>query len=419
MIVIRPTAQPSRTRGFTMIELIVAMAIFTMLGSMVIFLMRRGIDIFEQGTAESAAYDRMDTVLPLVEQDLRAIRIVIDTDPPPLRRDPTGIRNPVKRMPPPPVLIRLRSAFIPLKKDLPEGDARRGYLMPWFCMIADMSEGLDPILGNLPAGFGEDVKDVTPETVALADDKTRFLPSGGLFEVCYIAVPENPNFPSILTLYRGFRAPIGHPEHSLLLPGNLDTIAKIKKACRPVATGLTHFGITWRRVFASSWEPDTLRQGPGGSLTKYVGPVWDSTRGVDKGWAMFVGKESLADPSDDVFPAFVRLEVVLANPTRFGFGRGDTRLRTAVGKTASEIQLANVDKLLAPGLGRDRYLKIGTEWMRYRTVGVDYEKRTVRVERGMRGSKAVGHVGDEWVYLGLSSSSELKLPVYKDRFTLK
>lgn len=413
-------AQTPRQRGFTMIELIIAMAIFTLLGSMVVFLMRRGLDIFDQGTREAALYDRLDTVLPVVVQDLKAVRIVMDTDPPPLpNQDPFApAARPSEQLKPPETAIRLRSTHIELKRDLPESDRRRGFRMPMIAWVADMSEGLDPLYGELPTGAGPDAKVITPETVEARKADTFFKPSGGQVEIVYIAVPLNSAYPAVLTLFRGYRAPVGDAEGSLLVPENLDSIEKIKKACRPVAQGLLHFGVTWRRIFATSWEEDVLRQGTNGELTKYVGPHWDSTRGADAKWALFAGKQSLVDPSDDVFPSFARLEVALASPTAFGYGRGDTRLTASIGKDQREIQIENPDDLVQPGLGRDRYLKIGTEWMRYRSEYVNYEKRSVRVERGVRGTKAVDHPVDDWVYVGLPASTEMRMPVYKDRFTL-
>ncbi|MDJ0974823.1 MAG: type II secretion system protein [Planctomycetota bacterium] len=412
------TRNTSARHGFTMIELIVAMAIFTMLGSMVVFLMRQGLDIFDQGTREAALYDRLDNVLPIVEQDLKTMQIVRDTDPPPLsdERDPGAIRRESATLPPPPVNVRLRSTHIPMKTGLAESDGRYGYMMPYFAFVADMSEGADPLFSRLPTGGGPDAKDVTPENVEAATDDTIFKPTGGQVEIVYIAVPEDPNFPSILTLYRGYRAPIGHPTESLLLPENFDTLKKIQKRCRPVATGLLHFGVTWRRIFATSWEPATQRAGMNGEQTRYVGPHWDSTRGADTKWALHAGKQSLVDPSDDIFPAFVRLEIALASPTSFGFGRGDGMLTGTVGKDAREIPIDNPDDLVRPQAGGPPFVKVGIEWMR--VINVDYQKRTARVERGVRGTKATDHDANEWTYIGLPAASEVKLPVYRDRFTL-
>lgn len=413
--------KPRRTTpslGFTMIELIVAMAIFTLLGSMVVFLMRQGLNIFDQGTREAALYDRLDNVLPIVEQDLKTIQIVVDTDPPPLpdaRNDGIVEREPTT-LPPPPTVIRLRSWHTPMKTGISESDGRYGYMIPAFAFVADMSEGADPLFGRLPTGGGPDAKVVTPETVEAATASTLFQPTGGQVEICYVAVPEDPSFPSILTLYRGYRAPIGHPTASLLLPENLDTLEEIQKHCRPVATGLLHFGVTWRRIFATSWEPETLRAGVNGEQTRYVGPHWDSTRGLDPKWALFAGKQSLYDPSDDVFPAFVRLEIALASPTSFGFGRGDGQLMGAIGKDAREIPIDNPDDLIKPQAGGPPYVKVGIEWMR--VITVDYQKKTARVERGVRGTQAVDHSAGEWTYIGLPAASEVKLPVYRDRFTL-
>jgi hypothetical protein len=133
---------------------------------------------------------------------------------------------------------------------------------------------------------------------------------------------------------------------------------------------------------------------------------------------MFAGKESLSDASDDVFPAFVRLEVVMASPTAYGYGRGDLMLARGVARDDTKLYVDDADPLFRPGGGRDRWLKVETEWMRYTLSAVNYETREVRVERGMRSSTKVPHDADAWIHLGTPTQSEVQLPVWRDRFTM-
>ncbi len=410
--------------GFTLLEIMISMAIFTVLGTMVVYFMRQSLSIFYTGTRESAMLDRMDTVLPQVRSDLQGLIIPSNFDaPPPVptqeELDRAGRDKPPA---PPPVLVRVRSGFIYL---LQVGDeAYKRYPCPYIAfVIADAGEWSNKHkrrAGEEPTQ-GKKLDALTPSTVISGDRDTVYLPTGGLTEVCWIAVPtaamgtnDGPSYPAVMTLYRGFRTPIGDPEKSLLVPENLDTPAKIKKACRPVAEGLLHFGALWRRVFATSWD-ESFSAGVG-ETSPYVGRTWDSTRALDKEWPLHRGKESLTDPSDDIFPAFVMLEATLANATQFGPGRGEFRLREPVAPDAVRIKVTNTDPLLVTNLGKQRFIKIGSEWLEYTLNDVDYTKNEVRVRRGRRGTKATAHQADSWCYVGLPAKLEIRLPVYRDHF---
>ena len=82
-----------RSRGFTLLEILIAMSIFVMLGSMVVVFMRQSLDIFYTGTRESAQLDRQDSVLPQVRADLANVAL------------PASFQAPV---PPPPCHAKMR-----------------------------------------------------------------------------------------------------------------------------------------------------------------------------------------------------------------------------------------------------------------------------------------------------------------------
>jgi hypothetical protein len=151
-----------------------------------------------------------------------------------------------------------------------------------------------------------------------------------------------------------------------------------------------------------------------GETDGYVGPLWDSTRALDKEFPLFRSPESLGDPSDDVFPAWARLEIALVAPSTFGFGRGETRLAEPLGADERFLRIEDVEPLLGPG-PEERYLKVGGEWMRYLTSKVKPRTGQVPVERGRRGTKAVSHDVGADVYVGLSSSRDVRL-LFRDRY---
>ena len=224
-------------------------------------------------------------------------------------------------------------------------------------------------------------------------------------EICYVAIPEDPDYPALLTLYEGFRSPIGGDE-SLLDPANVDTIREIRERCRPIAKGILHFGIVWRRVFATGWEET---RGKVGEREPYVGRIWDSTRALDKQFALFKDLLSLGDPSDDIFPAWARLEITLMGPTTLGLGRGETSLADGINADERTITVLHPARLTGPGPD-DRYLKIDGEWMSYQVSKVDgITGKIVGVQRGLRNTKKSSHTDGADVYVGLGSRRDVRL----------
>jgi hypothetical protein len=201
------------------------------------------------------------------------------------------------------------------------------------------------------------------------------------------------------------------------VPENLDTPEKIKASCSKVAEGLIHFGATWRRSFAKSWNTDL---GVGmGDQAPYVGPVWDSTRALERTWPLYKGPQSLPDPSDDIFPPFVRLEATLAILTQFGPGRGQFRLTSACTVDQTEVAVSDLDSLVDPNLGKERWMKIDREWVQYEARDVDYQRGIVRVRRGMRGTKKEAHPSGAWCYVGTPSTLPMRLPMFHDKWVVE
>jgi len=420
----------ARHAGFTLLEILVAMAIFSVLGSMVVVFMRQSLDIFYAGTKQSAEMDRKDAVLPQIREDLSSLTIPGDFTPPrpPPTDDQIARMNKANLPPPPPAeAVRLRAGYLTLRNT---GDERfKNYpcfYMAWVTTNAsEWSDRLKRRAGETPKGDGE-LKSLTPGSIAGSDADTRYRATGGLTEVVWIAVPrdlmekrakDEVIYPAILTLYRGFRSPIGDPDKSLLVPENLDERDEILKACRPVAEGLLHFGAKWRRVFATTWDAEI---GVGqGDTAPYVGPVWDSTRALEKTWPLYRGADSLPDASDDIFPAFVTLEATLAATGPFGAGRGELRILEPLTADASKLKVSDTDILLQPNLGRERWLKIDGEWMSYDVRDVNWERKEVRVRRGGRGTKKSTHDTGAWAYVGTPSRLQMRLPIFHDRYVVR
>lgn len=403
--------------GFTMIELIIAMSLLSMLGIMIIAMMSDGMRIFSQGMGESAKLDRTGTILPTIRSDISKLLVPDPGDPPPPPAPIRDLRDPEPERPTPPVWQRLISGYQPLKNQ-PEGPTKD---MMVFCAawVIDISSDMPALLRTRGGGVGDQAVPYTPLTVEKLQTDTRYLASGGQMEVAYVAVPTDPSNPAILTLYRGFRTPVGDPEKSLLIPENLDTLKEIQETCRPVAEGLLHFQITWRRIHATSWDIDESKAGPLGEQSLVVSPRWDSTRGVDPKFPMFAGKESLGNGSDDVFPGFARVDVTVANEGVFGYGQGELQLNEGLSGDTNKFRAFPANALFEPvGVADPRFLKIGTEWMEYDIASVDTVDNSVYVRRGARNSVKRAHENGAWIYVGLPDQTEIRMPVYMDRYAM-
>lgn len=426
---------PAAARGFTLLELLIAMALFAVLGIAVVSLLGQGMSIFRAGTADTRTSDRLQASLPPVVSDLAAAQPAQPPEvfPPPPPDDETPPEPGTDVVPAAPA-VRLRAGRVKLA-ELDESWGTFAYVA---LVRTNARESEDPILrqaGSVPVTPGVPVRVYEPATVdALAGTKTvtAVVAPGGLVEVVWIAIPEDPDparralatgpvvagpdWPrGILTLYRLFRAPPGGPK-SLLDPRNFDSIAKIRAAGRVMTEGVLSFEVTFRNVFAKSWA-----DGTGGGRVEdgqaYVGSVWDSTRALDKDFPLHRGAASLADVRDDVFPAFARVQLTLAEEGEFGFGRGDAFLAEGISEQEKNLVLSSVDPLLTPGFS-ERWLKLDGEWCSTSWEQIDPLAKKLVVARGRRGTRAVAHDAGAPVHVGASVATDVPM-VPKDRYVPK
>ncbi|MCA8942035.1 MAG: hypothetical protein KDB80_05690, partial [Planctomycetes bacterium] len=153
-----------------------------------------------------------------------------------------------------------------------------------------------------------------------------------------------------------------------------------------VATGLLH-------VEFALWSPNTRSWG---AQPAAGGPefVWDSARAGlltdpesqfprEESFGLDLGPASLRDTRDDVFPRWIRVTVTVA---RSSHEPPEAFLVDAITVDAKQLRLTRVDNL--PKVSESRYLKIGSEWVRYNDVRGDL---LTGVSRGLRGTIAKPH----------------------------
>ncbi len=413
-----PESGPGRpgARGFTILELLVAMAIFALLGTAVVTLLGQGMSVFTSGTADTSMQDRLQSALPTFRDDLTNAFVPDSLGVPPLAvPDAVGGAGPgpagggtsaASRAP----AVRFRSGWFK-PTDVPPDRGIWAYYVAF--VRTNAREAEDPMLREAGTAGTSGVPLTTYDPASLDSGVTgNLLAPGGLLEVAYVAIPEDLDRPGILTVYRLFRAPVGGPK-TLLDPANIDSLKEIREAGRPRIEGVLHFMIRFRNAFATTWDVPTKGRIQDGE--PYAGEVWDSTRGADKEFALHRDATSFEETYDDVYPARARIELTLAVPGAFGFGRGETTLATALGVEETRVRLADPAVLLEPGPA-DRWIKVGTEWMLASTEQrFDDLKAGVAVVVRGKGRKALPreHPADEPIYYGASIATDVPM-VFKD-----
>jgi prepilin-type N-terminal cleavage/methylation domain-containing protein len=415
-------------RGFTLLELLISMAMFAVLGIAVVALLGQGMTVFTEGTSDTRMADRLQAILPTIQADFAAMQPASAPEvlPPPPSESIVATAAPAPSRGP---AIRLRSGWVKIAELPPEWP--KAFYVAFARTNARETE--DPILrqaGTAPVVPGQAPKAYEPAVIDAGGPGVATIGApGGLMEVVWIAVPEDPDperrkpspappvpgqeWPKgVHVLYRLFRAPVGGPK-SLLDPASFDSLAEIRAAGRVMHEGVLHFGATFRNVFSKSWT-DGAGSGRVQDGQAYVGSVWDSTRALDKDFPLFAGADSLGNVRDDVFPAWARVELTLGVEGEFGFGRGETTLVQGAGAEEKTLRLDSVDPLLQPG-PEERWLKVGAEWMSTTFSAVDPSEKRVTVARGRRATPAVEHASGEPVYVGSRVFADVPL-VFKDRY---
>ncbi len=186
---------------------------------------------------------------------------------------------------------------------------------------------------------------------------------GGLAEVCYAIGSESRGS----FLYRALRAPIGHAG-SLFSPDALDTDSELEAAGQLLSESVLHLGYEFYTRVGTAEGRWTDR--------------WDSTRGVLRDFILF-RDGSLDDPSDDVWPWSVRIELVL----RRGARERMPTLQKAIAQADRTIEVSDTRGMPDPTNG-PAYCRVEDEWIEYSS----FDAQVINVKtRGARGTKARDH----------------------------
>ncbi len=376
-----PALMPGSTRGFTLAEILVAISIFVVLGSMLVVALRSGIDTWRGTEDRRMIFEHSQMVLKQIQDDLQNMAV-----PRPGDAGEVDVRF------------------------LCDLDGNRRYRLRFVRTLED--EGADEALRASGTGPPDRFDGVIE---GRGDPHGNLKPLGGLMEVVYVMDPD----PDSDVLYRGVRSPIGG-SRSLFIDENIDEKDEVTSRCTPVADGVLYLGFLFWTQYTTTWDlQKALTRTLGGECGPEV--IWDSTRGVlpdpksregrktpNVFW-LAAGAGSRHDPSDDVFPRQVRIVVCAV--------AGDAGMRATLARpldpSDDDIPVDSAGDFPTeddPSLYR--YVKVGTEWIWYESR-TRFAFKTRKQARGARGSKPVTHEAGEEVRGGRTFVLTVALPAHR------
>ena len=363
-------------RGMTLVELLVAFAVFLILVGMLVSLSTRGLETWEEGESRKDAIDRGRRVLEQVSNDLRG-------------------------------------AFADTQWFVAQG--RRQVHAGMYC---DEDKGGRQRLRFVCTG---------DENRMRTDPAMKILRQRGqgaytdLWEIAYLLDPED----KPPGLYRGVRYFNRATVDGSILEAK--TLEKTDAAAWNQTFTLFDPGVLWIEYrfwtqYTTSWDPanpvkmvprvmkqqDTRQEK---ALDKNrVGPslVWDSSRGRILNFKLFY-KQLPEDDPDFVYPEIVQMLVTVESQSSDLRG---AKVAHPVEEGDTEISLHSARGLPEASKESPAFVRIGSEWVEY----WDKSGATLRqCRRGARKTLATRHEVNAEVHFGPTYVTDVPIPAYKEK----
>ncbi|MFN0008161.1 MAG: type II secretion system protein J [Planctomycetota bacterium] len=395
----------SGSRGFSLLELLVAMSIFSTISVGVIALLSKVSAVTAMGTSKTETLDSLQTFIQEFERDLMSIRSLPSSD--------QGLPE-----------VRLYSDVA--QSDV-NGDGRGDATIRRLFFVRGIpQETAGPVTRQAGVKIsGAASTDQKNDVTEAAEGKLKA--TGGLAEILWTAVPAAEGDRAVMTLYRATRSPIGGAGSLLPVKPADDvraapaergplSLAEIQNVGAPLLSGVLYFGVEFQGRKSVSW--DAKLAPPSGPL-----PVWDSTRGIMRpggkkagvldgfyfGKAQTTESSSAADPTDDTFPRRLRVTLVVEEVSD---NKSVGALQSDLSDSAGTIEL--VDAAFVPNIDTaERHVKIGDEWIRFEAVD---GYRLTGCVRGVRGTTRAAHSVGAPVHHGRTVVREFAVPTYRDAY---
>lgn len=399
-------SRPTQRRGFSLIELLVAMGIFSVIGVAIVTLLARATEFSRSGSSTTETLDALQTFSETFTADVSGICSRSDGDD----RAPD---------------VRLWSDVAKCDIDAdgkPDSTIRR---LMFVRAVPD--EAADSV--TRAAGSVVGAKSYYDQTNDLDEAaKGQLKATGGLMEVFWTAAPEDKADVAVMTLFRGVRSPIGRKDPFPLFPskpasdpsakGALERgpadLPEIRSVARAVMGGVLHFGLEFWGRRTETWDE---------SIAPPQGPllVWDSTRGIlPKGrgtegfWlaksAGSLDRAGVDDPTDDTFPRRMRVTLVVEETGQAA------RVGALMSDLAADAKFIDVsDTRFIPTTDTSqRFVKIGAEWIEF--TGIEDGRKITGCRRGARGTTAQAHTMGARIHYGRTIVRVVSIATSRDAY---
>lgn len=397
-------------RAFTLLEVLIAMSMFTVVGFAVVVLMKAGVDMWIGGNTSSQQEDRLEQSLPRLEEDARMVSVPAQADLIPF--DPQN-PDPKEEPSPLPAINRMVSGVHLYK--IGERTVPSRY---WAFVREIGPTELDAYVRRAGTSAEADAYiDGKNDEQEFKEKKHKA--TGGLMEVLWIYLPDEDRV-GVGNLCRAFRSPIGGKDTLLEPKNHADLeVVRAKIAPEPIMSNVLYFDIWFWTEFTTSWEwtpsePSVVQRpkaGQDGRVRVFAsGPsyTWDSTRALlpKKEFKLARGPESIGFTSDDIWPRKVRVRVAVVEE--------HTELAKGIGEGEREFTVVSTDFAVGRGDISGHYFKIGDEWIRVSGRDVRRGDRFLVLDRGALGTNAVAHGRDNAVHYGRMMDFVLSIPSFRD-----
>ncbi|MFH1998867.1 MAG: prepilin-type N-terminal cleavage/methylation domain-containing protein [Planctomycetota bacterium] len=378
----------TRFRGFTLIELITAITIFSVLGIMLLSMVKSGMSMWKKG---ESSRNTMEQGVQMLETLCDELRLAF-TENEPLAGAPEA---------------RFVCDFYSWDRD---GDGRKEAQTQRLKFTRISVEERE----NLNLRNAGDHADGYQYFTAWEEPKPAdALPTGGLAESLFMAyaplLAKGETSDGLLHLYRGYRTPVGGAD-SFFAPQSLSKPQQVEAALIPMLSGLLYLEFRfWNqdtRTFDAELIAPDVREG--------AGFTWDSTRGLlpdDLGawpnnFRFGMGEESIDDSTDDLFPSKVLVTVVVEDSLS-----GDIVTTTTDAIAASDllIPVDGVKRYKNPE-GETRFAKIEEEWIEIRG---SEGSELIATRRGVRNTIPSDHKAGSRVHSGRRFSAVVEIGTAK------
>jgi len=310
--------RPRAEAGFTLMELLVSIGIFVLLGVLVVGLLRGGVQVWDRGEARRDTYERASILFDTIRADITCATIHREIEAPGIYPNFTCA---------PDTLGRPRL---------------------WFTRV-----GIAPP----PVATGTTTGKPGETVMFAAPDLTR------RNEIFYVFDTD----PVPGKLYRGQFA--FNNDFGTKLPAKtFDDTDWVRDQCSLLGDGILYLGFRFWSQATQAWDPAQGQTGPE--------PRWDSTRFMDKLFDLRRQNLKQNDLLDDILPH--RVEITLTLERAGASQTAASRLKDGIDRGSTSIP-ADILPVFPEGPG---YAKIDNEWIRYSKRSGSGLTGVTRGERG-------------------------------------